>query len=339
MPAKRINIPENRLRDLYLNKRYSTGKIAKIFHCNHVTILNYLIRYSISRRSRLGNRKPVSIPKKVLFDLYFNKKLTQKQIAEKFDHSRYGIQQQMNKYHLISRSLSVALTKYPKFDFSDNLVDKAYLIGFRLGDLNVFKTHELVQVRCSTTIGAQVKLIEELFKLYGNVHVWKAKRGTFEIVILLNKSFNFLLPKKDQIEDWILGKKENFFAFLAGYGDAEGSYYLRKPRINFGKVGWGVFEIQTYDKKIIWTIFTTLKHYNIEATFTMSRHGGYVDRRGVRTNKDCWRVAINKKQSLWNFIKIIELYHRHANKILSLKSVKDNLLRRNHLPYCKPITL
>jgi hypothetical protein len=339
MPPKRLNIPESRLRALYLQKRFSTDAIAKIFHCDHVTILNYLIRYGIPRRSKLGNRKPVCISKEIIFDLYCNKKLTQKQIAEKFAHSRYGIQRIMKKYRIASRTLSVALTKYPKFDFSGNLVDKAYLIGFRLGDLNVFKTHELIQVRCSTTIEAQIKLIEKLFKQYSNVHIWKAKRGTFEIVVLLNKSFNFLLPKQDKIEDWIVDRTEYFLAFLAGYADAEGSYYLRKPRANIGKVGWGMFEIQTYDKNILWMIFTLLKRYNIESNFTLSRRGGYIDRRGIRTNKDCWRIVINKKQSLWNFIKLIAPYHRHNNKIHSMQSVKDNLQRRNYLPYCKPITL
>ncbi len=337
MPTKALNIPEKHLRLLYLHKRLSTGTIAKTYHCNHVTILNYLKRYDIPRRSRLGTRKPVRISKGVLFDLYHKKKLTQKQIAEKFKHSRYGIQRRMKMYSIVSRTLSDAFTKYPKYNFSGNPVEKAYLIGFRLGDLNVMKIHSLVQVRCSTTIEAQADLIKNLFKKYGNVHIDKAKRGTYEIVVLLNASFDFLFPKVDQIENWIIDKKEYFLSFIAGYADAEGSYYLRKPNPKSGKVGWGVFEIQSYDKKIILGINKYLKTFDIESNFSLSRRGGYIDKRGVKTNKDCWRITINRKQSLWNFIKLLEPYHRHGNKIQDLQKVKNNLLLRNNLPYCKPI--
>lgn len=339
MPTPKINIPKDQLENLYLHKRLSTDAIAEIFHCNHVTILNYLKLYGIPRRSKLGNRKPVQISKSKLFNLYRKKKMTQRQIAEKFGHSPYGIQRWMKLYGIASKTFYESHAVHPKKDFDGKLVEKAYLIGFRLGDLNVYKIRTLVQVRCSTTKAIQIELIEKLFKQYGKLHIWKAKRGTLEIVSLLNSTFDYLLPKNDGIEDWILNDNEYFLAFLAGYADAEGSYYLRKPYSTIGKVEWGLFEIQTYDKNILTSIYDKLKSFGIEAKLSMSRQSGYMDKRGIRTNKDCWRVVINKKQSLWNFIKLIEPYHRHSDKIRDLKKVKDNLTRRNSLPYCKPISL
>lgn len=338
MPSKLFLITKNELETLYLKQNLSTDKVAKLFNCSHVTILNYLNRYNIPRRSKLGNRKPVSISKEILIDLYTNKKFSHRQIAQQFGYSRYGIQRWMKIYGIQSRNLSESNAKYPKYNFSNNLIEKAYLIGFRLGDLNVYKVHKLIQVRCSTTIKSQAILIENLFKKYGNVHIWKAKRGTFEIVVLLNDSFNFLLPKNDLIEEWILLNNETFFSFLAGYSDAEGSYYLRKPYLEF-KVGWAVFEIQTYDKKIIESIAKNLVLFRIENTFSKSRAAGYIDKRGIKGNKDCWRIVVVKKQSLWNLIKLLEPYHKHENKLRDLKNVKNNLLLRNRLPYCKPIVL
>ncbi len=333
------NIPKSRLFHLYIKKKLSTGDIGKIFNCDHVTVLNYLKKYNIPRRSRLGTRKPVKIAKKVLFNLYNKQKLTQKQIAQRFGHSRYGIQRWMKIYNIKSRGDSISHTKYLKHNFSDNLMGKAYLIGFRLGDLNVYKIHELIQVRCSTTIYEQVVLIDKLFREYGNVHIWKAKRGTYEIIVLLNKSFDFLLPKNDLIEDWILKNKIYFLSFLAGYADAEGSYYLRTPYYKYAKSGWGVFEIQTYDKVIIQTISRELISMGIQNKFSKSKIKGYKDKRGLRHNKDTWRITIVRKQSLWDFIRLIETYHRHANKLKDLKRVKDNLILRNSLPYCQPIVL
>lgn len=330
---------KDKITEFYLKEKLSSGTIAKIFKCDHVTILNYLKKYNIPRRSKLGNRKPVSVTKEVLFDLYHNKKFTQKQIAEKFGHSRYGIQRWMRIYNINSRSQSLVHTKYPKYDFNGNLAEKAYLIGFRLGDLNVYKVHELIQVRCSTTIKEQILLIQKLFKNYGNVHVWNAKRGTFEVVVLLNQSFVFLIPKNDLIEDWIIGSNRYFLSFLAGYADAEGSYYLRNPYKKLGKYKWGVFEIQTYDKYILQTISKHLFPLGIENTFSRSKIKGYIDKRGTKHNNDSWRITIVRKQSLWNFIKLIEPLHKHKNKLRDLKRVKDNLVLRNSLPYCKPIIL
>lgn len=332
-------ITEVQLRKLYLKSKLSTSAIAKIYGCNHVTILNYLKKYNISRRSKLGNRRAIKIKREILDNLYHNKKMTQKQIAHKFGYSRYGIQRWMKIYNIKSRSFSEANTKYPKFDFDGGLNEKAYLIGFRLGDLNVYKVHNLIQVRCSTTIDAQAILINDLFKKYGNVHIWKATRGTLEIIVLLNQSFEFLLSKRDLIENWIIDNKKYFLSFLAGYADAEGSYYLRKPYYEFAKCDWGVFEIQTYDKNIICSIFGYLKKLKIQGSFSRSRKAGHVDKRGVKSNKDCWRITIVKKQSLWNFIKLIESYHKHKNKIKELGKVKDNLIKRQSLPYCRSIRL
>lgn len=339
MNSPYCSITEIRLKQLYLKSKLSTDSIAKIYGCNHVTVLNYLKKYNIPRRSKLGNRKAIKIKKEVLINLYSTKKMTQEQIAQKFGFSRYGIQRWMKIYNIKSRSFSETNTKYPKFDFDGDFNEKAYLIGFRLGDLNIYKVHNLIQARCSSTIEAQINLISDLFKRYGNVHIWKAKRGTFEVIVLLNRSFEFLLPKLDVIEDWIIENNEFFISFLAGYADAEGSYYLRKPYYKNSKCDWGVFEIQTYDKNIIFSIFTRLEELNIKCTFSRSRKAGYIDKRGIKTNKDCWRITIVRKQSLWNFIKLIESYHKHKNKIEELEKVKDNLMKRNNLPHCRRINL
>ncbi len=339
MTPPSLSIPKDQLVKFYIVQRLSTAVIAKKFNCNHVTILNYLKKYKISSRSRLGNRNAVSIEKEVLYDLYSIKGFTQKQIADQFGHSRFGIQRLMKIYGIKSRTDSESHTKYLKYDFNGDFAEKAYMVGFRLGDLNVHKVHELIQVRCSTTKEAQKHLIESLFKKYGHVHTWKAKRGTFEIIALLNQSFNFLLPKVDLIEDWILVDTNNFLAFLAGYADAEGSYYLRKPYYKRAKSGWGVFEISTNDKNIIQTIYLLLKDLGIEANFSKSRIAGVIDKRGVKTNKDVWRLTVSRKQSLWNFIKMIEPFHKHKDRLHSLKLVKKNLLLRNNLPYCHPIVL
>lgn len=331
MPAHRLTISKDSLIELYVNQRLSSFSISKLLGAkSHVTILNYLAKYDISRRSRLGNRKPINIDKEILFDLYYKRKLSQEQIAKKFGCCQQDIQRRMKAYKINARSCSEANTKYLKFDFNNSLLEKAYLLGFRVGDLNVSKVHNLIQVRGSTSVKEQVELFTDLFQDYGNVHTWIAKRGTYESVALLNQSFEFLLPKKDSVEQWILDDKEYYLSFLAGYIDAEGSFYLRKHSRNEG-LELGLFEIQSYDKNIITTIFEKLKEQNIECRLS-------INNKHERYKNDMCRITVNKKQSLWAFIKLAEPYLKHKKRLRDLCRVKGNLVLRNSLPYCRPIT-
>ena len=69
MAPASLNIPKEKLLELYVGQMLSTGIIAKQLACNHVTVLNYLKKYGIPRRSRLGKRKAVSIDKETLINL------------------------------------------------------------------------------------------------------------------------------------------------------------------------------------------------------------------------------------------------------------------------------
>ena len=143
-----LGIKKKVLSGLYSKERLSAYEIAKKLRCSHSTVLNYLKKYGIPRRSKLGNRKPIRIAKSILSDLYVRKKLTQKQIAKIFGHSRFGIQRWMKIYRIKSRNYSEINTKYPKTNFSGQQSEKAYLTGFRLGDLNVFKARNQICARC-----------------------------------------------------------------------------------------------------------------------------------------------------------------------------------------------
>ncbi len=338
MPIKTYNIDEEFLKNYYINQKLSTGAIAEIIGCNHVTVLNYLKKYNIPRRSKLGNRKPISISKEELIKLYQNDNITQKEIAEKYGHSRYGIQRWMKIYGIQSKDYYQTHKVYPKTDFSGDLTEKAYLTGFRIGDLDVKQTHNLIQVGCSTTIPEQIELIDDLFNEYGNVHIAIAPRGTYEITTLLNNTFDFLIKKDDKIDKWILNDKILFLSFLAGYSDAEGSFYLRQPH-RYGKTPWGMFEIQSYEVNILGVFSNKLTVLGIENKLVLSKKAGYLSKNGLRNKKDAWKLSISKKQSLWNFILLIEKYHRHEKRLRDLEKVKNNLIMRNSLPYCRKIDL
>ena len=324
----KVPISRKQLQKWYCKDKMSMFKIADKLKCTHSAIVHKFKKLDIKSRGHLGLTKPIRLSKGNFEYLYYKRRLSLDKIAKIVHCSEGGIEKRFNTYNIISRGIKNRACKYKKHDFSGNLTEKAYLIGFRLGDLNVMKHVSVIQVRCSTTIPAQTRLIRNLFKPYTTPHIWKAKRGTAEIVCLVNRSFDFLLSKEDKIPDWILNNSKFFWAFFAGYADAEGCFYIHK--IPKGKsVSSAGFQVQTQQRRIINELWKGVKNNNIAALIPrISRKAGTIDKRGVINNKDMWRLSINRKRSLNEFLKLIEPYLKHGNKIKKMGEIKENLRLR-----------
>jgi hypothetical protein len=67
--------------------------------------------------------------------------------------------------------------------------------------------------------------------------------------VALNVTFDFLLPKQDAVPGWILESDEPFFAFLAGYIDAEGYFRTYLPTNQYSLAGR--LEIRSYDSVLL----------------------------------------------------------------------------------------
>ncbi|OGI11641.1 hypothetical protein A3K64_00800 [Candidatus Micrarchaeota archaeon RBG_16_36_9] len=263
------------------------------------------------------NFERVVIPKENLRNLYLYKKLSMSQIAKSYNCCGATILHKMRKYNIKSRNLSEAQTKYVKKDFSGKSYEKAYLIGFRLGDLNVKlnKNNSLVMVKTNTTKIEQVELIKKVLGLYGHFYV-KSNKDTFYVGCLLNKSFSFLIPKNDEIESWILDNDSNFFAFLAGYTDAEGSIGVYDNRARF--------RLGTYDKNILLQIYNKLNNFDIKTNLRIE------GKKGTRNqNQDFWRISVNYKNSLLKLFELLTPYLKHSKRINDMNQAKENIMIRN----------
>ena len=88
---------------------------------------------------------------------------------------------------------------------SGDLAERAYLVGFRLGDLNVELHGHTITVKCTSTRGEQVSLFRQLFEPYGHVYTDEAtlthrRRQSIGMSVALNRSFDFLLPSSDSVD-------------------------------------------------------------------------------------------------------------------------------------------
>ena len=310
-PKKKIEVDKILLEDLYINKKLSTYKIGKILNCGARTIYSRLIEHNIKPRPK----KIVQISKEELVDLYCNQKLPYSQIAKKYSCSPTIIFDKMRKYGVMPRDISEACTIYPKKDFSGNLIEKAYLIGFRLGDLNGIKKHALVYLKSNTTKIEQVELMKRLFSEYGRLRIKEYQRGIFNMECSLNKSFNFLIKKEDNIQKWALENDNYFLAFLAGYIDAEGNIgvYCKRARVRIG----------SYDRNILRQIHEKLLQlemrntYRLETPAVKGKH-----------NQDFYRVCINNKEDILQLFKLIKPHLKHPKRCKDLKIAENNILSR-----------
>lgn len=116
--------------------------------------------------------------------------------------------------------------QYVRSDFSGDLAEMAYLIGFRIGDLHVDREgRRTIVVKCTSSRTEQIGLFRQLFEPYGHVYTDEAglagrKRQSVGMEVRLNLSFEFLLPKPNTMPEWVLANDDAFFAFFAGYIDA-----------------------------------------------------------------------------------------------------------------------
>jgi hypothetical protein len=214
------------------------------------------------------------------------------------------------------KNIAIAVTKYPKKDFSCSLIEKAYLIGFRLGDLHVRKNTygQTIFVQSWSTKKEQIDLMKKLFRNYGNVLLSKRNDGNNGFTCYLNLSFSFLLKKQDNIEKWILKNNDYFLSFLGGYVDAEGHFGISNS--------YGAFFVGTYDRKIIHQIYGKLNSLGIKSQKPrINIKAGYTDKRGVVTHKDLWGLAIKRKEELRKFINLIKPYIKHKKRLRDLKRV------------------
>ncbi|OHA63722.1 MAG: hypothetical protein A2843_02760 [Candidatus Wildermuthbacteria bacterium RIFCSPHIGHO2_01_FULL_48_27b] len=314
MAFRHLNLPNKReLRDLYVAAKLSTYQIAERYDCDPKTVYQYLKSYHIPTRAR----KRVYITEKKLRFLYTKQRFTLATISKLYSCCPVAILSNMKRYGIPRRSTSETNIKYPRKSFSRNFEEKAYLLGFRIGDLGVRKVGNFIKVGCGTTQTDQIKLIESLFDKYGPG--WTSKRdvkGRVHIDYSLDDSFQFLLLKHRNIPEWVIANQKFFLEFFAGYTDAEGTVGIYSGRARF--------RIGSYDYGILRDIHRKLTQFHIKNLFALERKSG-IDKRGILQNGNFWRITVNKMSSLKILFALLGPHLRHGKRIRDLRKAKRNI--------------
>jgi len=308
---------------LYNKEELTTYKIADIYNCCQATVWKRLHQFNIKPRIYR-----VDLSNKRLKYLYLKRKFSTWQIEKLYGYSRGTIYRKLNEYNIKARNISESHIIYPRFNFSGNKIEKAYIIGFAMGDLRArtkSKMGTTIHIDCGSTQKNQIKLIKNIFNKYGRVWTGKPnKRNVVQIECHLNRSFKFLLKKRKIADKWIIKDKRYFLSFLAGFTDAEGC-------ISIDSGGKAYYSLGNYNKKLLTQINKFLVENNItnKTKLYVSRIKGRVCFKKYFHNNDYWQFRITRKKCLILFFKLISKYIKHLDKIEDIKIALRNIEKRN----------
>jgi len=273
----------------------------------------------------------MNVDKATLEKLYWNDSLSPYDIGKILKCSFSTVKNRMDEFNIPTRSNSAARLKYPRKSFDGDELKKAYMCGFRLGDLSVYKPKgksETIVARCHTTQKTQVDVINKVFEPFGKVSVSNNIPGHFQVNCYLDTSFEFLLDKKFDDGEWLTQNPESGWAFISGYTDAEGNYIINQGRARF--------KIDSYDKEILEWMSKWLTLNNIRNKLRCLYKKGtarYVEKKktleSIGWKYDLWRLNVNHKQDLREFILKTLPYSLHGKRVSDARTCLENIEKRS----------
>jgi len=308
----KVKFTKNMLEELYWKQKLTLEGIAKKHGVSAQLIFKYMKIFDVSRRN---SHKKID-RKALLEELYIKKRLPSSKIAKLLDFNPRYVRRLLEKNGIKSRSVSEALTKKQKLDFSKNQKEKAYLLGLRSGDFHAKTQHKTVRVQTTTTHPAQIELARRSFGKYSQVNIYEFFNKGFNakewfVYVDLNGSFSFLLNKPDKIPDWIMNEEHLFFSYLAGYIDCEGHWWIAKSHEDYIRFG---LRLSTQDRNILHQITSKLTTLGYKTHIYLSQEGNTI-RYGVKNNKDLFSVVVYRKGDVIKLAKELLRLSCHQEKI------------------------
>ncbi len=223
---------------------------------------------------------------------------------------------------------------YERKPFAGTDENKAYLLGVSHGDFHVYRPFgDAVRVSTSTTHPAMVELFESLFSRYGHVDKYpryKNDTHTYEwnIQVILDRSFEFLLDTRDQCRVWVRSKQSTILAYLAGFIDAEGNI---RPHANPRTIAIvvGIWNTDIGLLEFARECLTSLGYRPMER-YLQSPPGPISSGFQIERKKAYWRLLLGRFEESQSLLRRLPLRHREkvAIKEVVLSTAKGDLYEK-----------
>jgi hypothetical protein len=273
-----VNLKDSQtLRELYCTEGRSLKQIAKLAGTTKSDVHYWMVKHGIARREWSANT-PKCNPKQI-HELYWNQGKTIRVIAKltgiSFTTARKHLLHEtalQNQYSSMpSRLRSRWSVEYPRTPFSEDEVERAYLLGLRGGDLNAARTSpNSVMARVSTTHPAMLGLFVQKFGNYGHCSIVPRKvfltGYDWQARTYLDNSFRYLVEKPQTIPT----AEAQFYAFLAGLSDSDGSWVISHGNTRLTHA----FLITTEESGLIRGVKTILERFGLHPTLHLDKRSG-----------------------------------------------------------------
>lgn len=191
------------------------------------------------------------------------------------------------------------------------------MIGFRQGDLHAMREGLGVRISGTTTHPAQIALFRRIFQKYGHIYTGPWYRRGFphyfwQMVIVLDDSFSFLLPKFNRIPRWIRRNSKTALYFVAGFFDAEGHITVVFNDRRGSKTMELAVMISNSNGELLQEIAWILRNYQPRIHLSR-RHGTLVGLDRTIMKKDQWKLAVYRRAAQEKLLVALPL--RHQEKV------------------------
>ena len=258
----------------------------------------------------------------VLDGLHNGKKISLLQISKDVGRSYFSIWGLCRSLGIRTRGVaeaqansSDARSKHKRRPFDGTEEDRAYMTGFKNGDLTAWQVSgTAVMVTSSTTHRAFADLFHQLFQGYAHVYQYpmfeEGKGYKWKLAARLDNSFRFLLKSAQEAAVEFGEKRTLYLSWLAGLIDSDGNIHVSQDK---GRARVRV-TIYNSNKQLLYDIIKeSLKiGYTLNGPYLLAEVG-MVTPRGIRYTKDHWQIAIQQSGATQRLLS--ELPLRHAEKV------------------------
>jgi hypothetical protein len=178
-----------------------------------------------------------------------------------------------------------------------------------IGDFASARHGRAIRVKMSTTHPAMTRLFRNLFEKHGPIYEYPRESALtgfeWSLDCDLDASYSFLLDIGKSADE-VMVDDDQFFDFLAGFFDSDGSIYFHRKKMH----GAFEFSLINMNEPLLRKISARLSKFGFSPHLVKSKQK---DERGVLNGADyIWRLT------LWRYAEVVELLkglpNRHPEK-------------------------